>query len=242
MKNFLIFKFFLLINLTAFAQNTFKAGYLELDLLNKWTCDREELDWVCHPKNINERSEAIVVIVNKNKDEVDDKLEIYEEILKEARNMRDLNGDSYDSVVKYIRRTSLGGIEWVDALHLGSEIPGFYTRYLVSTHENMAVLFSAHIAENAYKKHSATLAKIAGSLSLSFDQNYYDQNLSLPKSSLLGKRSSSKRSLPGQVLDFGKKAKAKIKGNFLEKNSRNIVIAIIVAIGLFLFIRKRRGY
>ena len=100
--------------------------------------------------------------------------------------MRDLMGKSYKSEIKFVRQRQIKGQTWVDGLHLGSEIPGFYTRYVASTKEQIAELVSYSIAESVYAKWSPVLDGMIDTLEITFDKNAYDD--AMKGGSLLGSR------------------------------------------------------
>lgn len=148
---------------------TFKSKFIRLELPKNWSCQQEELDYSCQPDNINERNEAIVVIATKPVDAVDDTFEKYEEYLNTPKRMRDLLKKPYMSVVKYTNRKTIRNHEWIDSLQVGSEIPGFYSRYLVSTKDKVAGLISYHIAESVYAKWAEPLNNMVESAEIFFD-------------------------------------------------------------------------
>ncbi|MEZ4871554.1 MAG: hypothetical protein R2827_04760 [Bdellovibrionales bacterium] len=55
------------------------------------------------------------------------------------------------SKIRYVKKYSLNGKEWVDSLHESSEVEGYYTRYVATVSGGLGILvtFSAH------KKHYA---------------------------------------------------------------------------------------
>jgi len=171
-----------------------KLGFIHINLPSNWQCNQEEQDWVCHPQDGSSRSEAILIAVNKNKDEVDDHLPKYRAHLKIPRDMVDLAGVSSKSKVRYVKDTKIQGHPWIDALHLGSEIPGFFTRYLATSKEKIATLVTYSISESAFAKHSKTLDTAIKTLSIRFDQKTYEKALELGPQSLLGQRNNSKTS------------------------------------------------
>lgn len=176
---------------------TFKTQFIKIDLPPNWDCRQEEIDWVCQPDNLAERSEAILVVVTKSVNEVDDTLDKYEEELKKERDMRDLLGNAYKSQIKYVRRREIQKWPWVDALHLGSEIPGFYTRYVASIREKVAGLLTYSIAESVYPKYAQLMDQMIDSAEIYFDPKAFAEAMQ-GSGSLLGARGRTKgRLAPG---------------------------------------------
>jgi len=185
-QNFLSITLGLIIASSAQAK-TFKTQFLRFELPPNWSCSQEEqADWVCQSDNLAERSEAIVVVVTKEADEIDDVLEKYQEVLGAQRDMRDLVGNSYKSEVKYTRKRDIRNHTWIDALHFGSEIPGFYTRYVASIKEKVAGLITYSISETAYPKYAPLLDQMIESAEMFFDPKAFEE--ALKKGSLLAKR------------------------------------------------------
>jgi hypothetical protein len=52
---------------------------------------------------------------------------------------------------KYAKTQNLNGHPWVDSLHLESEIPGFYTRYLATVKQDIGVLVTYSVNKAKYQ-------------------------------------------------------------------------------------------
>ena len=188
-------KFLLRLSLTLLAiaptvsgfSKTFKSDFIRFELPPNWSCAQEELDWTCSPDNLAERSEAIVVVATKTANEVDDTLPKYKEILETPKPMRDLLGNAYTSQVKYVKERTIRGHVWMDALLLGSEIPGFYTRNVATIKEKVAGLISYSVGESVYPKYAAQMDAMIDTLEISFDPKAYNELLKQGPVSLLGR-------------------------------------------------------
>ncbi len=186
-----IFFLVFLLSTVSFGKS-FQTDFLRFNLPEGWSCVKEEIDWVCQPDSLKQRSEALMVVVVKAVNEIDDTLEKYESILKETRELRDLAQKEYTSQVKYVSRKKIKDREWVDSLHLGSEIPGFYTRYLASINQKVAGLVTYSIAESVYPKYAEVLNAMIDSFELEFNEKAYNEAMAadpsmLPRGGLLGK-------------------------------------------------------
>jgi hypothetical protein len=60
--------------------------------------------------------------------------------------------------------TTNEGHTWVDALHLASEVPGFYTRYLATVKEDLGVAVTFSVAQDHYDEYQPIFEKIIESL------------------------------------------------------------------------------
>lgn len=171
-------KFTGLLFLAAFSTasaKTFKSKFVTLELPPNWDCQQEELDWVCQPENVNLRNEALVVIVTKATNPSDDSLAKYEEYLKNPKQMRDLVGNTYTTDIKYTKQKKIRDQLWVDSLQIGSEVPGFVSRYVTSIKEQVAALISYHVAETAFPKWAEILDKMIDSAELRFDPKAFEE-------------------------------------------------------------------
>jgi hypothetical protein len=217
--------------------------FIKVQLPEGWTCTREEIDWVCQPDALKQRSEALMVVVVKSANEVDDTLEKYEKILKESREMFDLARKPYTSQVKYVTRKKIKDREWVDSLHVGSEIPGFYTRYLASINDKVAGLVTYSIAESVYPKYAELLNSMIDSLELKFDPKAYDAAMNASPAGLLPKGGSlmgnTGRSAP-TVDDGGDETKPKTEEGF-DLIQMGVLVAAIAAIGFIIIKRRSRA-
>lgn len=215
---------------------TFKSKFIRLELPSNWDCKQEERDWVCQPDNLAERNEVILVIVIKEVDPQDDNFDKYEKILSTQKDMRDLLGNSYKSNVKYTKRSTIQGQVWVDSLHFGSEIPGFYTRYIASIDQKIAGLVTYSVAETVYPKWAEVMDRLVNSLKLEFDPKAFAEIKENGGQSLLGRRNTSRR-LPPPIEEV-KATNAGEKKNLLKEIFGGILI--LGAIAFFIYRRKQQ--
>ncbi len=218
---------------------TFKTQFIRFELPANWSCSQEEIDWVCQPDNIAERSEVILVAVTKARNEVDDTLEKYLETLKAPRDMRDLLGNAYKSETKYARLKKIRDQEWADALTFGAEIPRFYTRYLASTKEQVAGLISYSIAESVYPKWATVMDGLVDSLELTFDPKAFAEAMSSGGGSLLGSRGRLQGRLAPKEGEVAAADTAPAGGDKKKMVFGAIVVA--AALGYLLYKRRQKG-
>lgn len=143
---FILSLFFLVPAFSQIAQaKTFRSAYVQFDLPERWNCNLEGTEWVCSSTNKNDARESIIILTAKEAGPQDN-LAAYERHLRAPKMANNASGKPITSQVKNVRMRKISGQDWVDALHLGSEIPGYYTRYLATTKDKLAILvtFSAH--------------------------------------------------------------------------------------------------
>lgn len=226
------------LGLSAFAAQAkpFKTQFFSLDLPPNWDCVKEELDWVCQPDNLNERSEVFMVIVTKPVDPVDDSIEKYKSVLAQPKMMRDLLGNPYKSEVRYTRVNKVRDRDWVDSLQFGSEIPGFYTRYLASIAEKVAGLITYAIGDSAYAKWAPVMERMIGTIELKFDPQAFEE-LTQQSGSLLSSRGSvfAGRSAPPELAHQSPKTSS-------DQGATMIMVALVLfgALGYVIYKRKKK--
>ena len=214
----------------------FKTEFISLELPVGWDCAKEEIDYVCQPNNLAQRSEVIVTVIVKNVNATDDTYDKYQAVLNEPREMRDLLGNTYKSEVKYVRFKEIRKKQWIDSLQFGSEIPGFYTRYVASIEGKIAGLVSYSIAESVYAKWAPILDKMLDSLELRYDPKAFNDAMNATPASLLGRRSKT----AGRFAPQGGEMPAKKRAG--EKTDLGTVAGIIIllgGIGFFLWKKKQ---
>jgi hypothetical protein len=119
----------------------FENGYLSFALPQGWTCDQEETEFVCLPPHpTGQKSHATMILAAKLAG-LNDTLSSYQDRLD-----RNPPATGTGSIVRHPALVAINGTIWVDATLFGSELPDFYTRYLATTKDGIAVLytFSAH--------------------------------------------------------------------------------------------------
>ena len=126
-------------------RDPFRTAAFEFDLATGWSCELDGTEYVCMPPGQEPRS-AIAIIAMKERNKADN-LQAYEEHLTKPQ-VNVVGGTSTPSQVKYVKRRTLGAREWVEALHLGSEIATFETYYLGTVTSNLGVLVTMSVRED----------------------------------------------------------------------------------------------
>lgn len=149
MKYFVIIPIFL----QFFAWNSyakrFSNEYTEFQLPEGWECALEGSEWVCQSVNAERKKEAIIILVAKKRGP-QDTLANYESYLKGSKSYSLPGGRTQVSEPKIVSVKRLQDHDWVDALHLASEVPGYYTRYLATVKEDLGVAITFTVAKDHY--------------------------------------------------------------------------------------------
>jgi len=128
----------------------FANQFVEFELPPQWECVLEGAEWVCQSKDEMKKRDAIIVLAAKLKGD-QDSLDQYLSYLKASKTYTSVQGKSVKSDPKYAKSVNLNNHPWVDSLHLESEIPGFYTRYLATVKQDIGVLVTYSINKNKYQ-------------------------------------------------------------------------------------------
>jgi len=159
-----LFFFLNLIFITPGNAKVFKNSYISFEMPSRWNCELKKKAWLCRykvskscqanpttapcKKEIKKSREAAIVMAAKEKSKIDT-LKDYREHFGEIRNIKIASGSSTQSKIIHNKIVGIKNLKWVDCMHLSSELPHYYTRYLATIKGNIAVLISF----TAHKKH-----------------------------------------------------------------------------------------
>lgn len=146
----------------AFARR-FRNAYVSFELPPNWSCRLEGADWVCENNFSKKQKEAIIILTAKEKGP-SDSLASYRAHLKTPRIIPGKNGKPGKSQVLHVKDRLIANQPWVDGMHLGSEVGPYFTRYLATIKDRIAILvtFSAH--KEHFTKYSEDFRKAIESL------------------------------------------------------------------------------
>lgn len=143
----------------------FRNSYVQFELPDQWNCKLEGTEYTCSSLNPVDSKESIIVLAAKEMGPQDTLVE-YERFLKTPKDSKLLSGKGVKSEVKFVKPRQILGHPWVDGMHLGSEIPGYYTRYAATVKGTLAILvtFSAH--QKFYTKYAKDFIRAIETLRL----------------------------------------------------------------------------
>lgn len=152
----------LLFSMTAEAKR-FRNAYVSFELPPNWNCKLEGSEWVCENDFAQKTKEAIIILTAKEVGPTDT-LPAYLAHLQTPRTLPGKGGAPTRSQIIHVKERMIGNQMWVDGLHLGSEVGPYFTRYIATIKERIAILitFSAH--KQHYTKYSSDFIKATESL------------------------------------------------------------------------------
>jgi hypothetical protein len=126
----------------------FQSRFLRFSLPEGWKCDQEGSEFVCmppHPKG--KKVSMIFVLAAKYPGDIDNLPSYMEELKKNKSKTGEsslVDGPKIDD--------NIGGVSWVEATHIGSEIEGFYTIYMATVTDGLAVLVTFSVHKDQYQQ------------------------------------------------------------------------------------------
>src|SRR5579862_2130819 len=130
----------------------FSNSFTEFELPAGWTCTLGETTWSCQTSDENNQGDAVMIFAAKRKSE-GDTLPNIQTFLEKPRQIKNEAGQEIASKPNYVKTSSLNGQVWVDALHIDSELPGYYTRYMATIRDDIVVLITYSIEKSKYESY-----------------------------------------------------------------------------------------
>lgn len=214
----------------------FSNQFTEFEVPPQWQCNLEGSEWICQSTVEAKKRDAIIVLAAKLKGD-QDSLDQYLAFLKNAKSFTSIAGKPVKSEVKYAKFTTINGQNWIDALHIDSEIPGYYTRYLATIQKDIGVLITYSIDKNKYQEYLNDFDTLVRTLKVF--RKTGGINAGTPGGSLF-----DKAAVPGAVTNdsvfapsVGDEAPKQAKKN--ETLPLPLILGVGGALALILWLRKR---
>jgi hypothetical protein len=141
----------------------FRNAYASFELPPNWNCKLEGSEWVCENDFSAKTKEAIIILTAKEVGPGDTMAQ-YLAHLQIPHSLPGRGNQVLKSQLINIKERMISNYLWIDALHLGSEVGPYFTRYLATIKDRIAILvtFSAH--KEHYTKYSGDFIKAIESL------------------------------------------------------------------------------
>lgn len=232
--SFLLLSF--LMGAPAFSK-TFTSQFTQFELPAGWECNLEGSEWVCQSDNKQRRREAIIILAAKVRGK-QDSLDDYLLHLKQAKPFTLPGGKKQVSEPKYAKRNTINGHPWVDALHLASEVPGFFTRYLATVKGNLGVAVTFSVAKDMYGQYKELFDQVIATLKV------FATEQEVTKFANTGGVKS--KGLDGELIEDPFGGDISISQKAAKKNgggSSEILIYVLAAaaVGGFVLMKKKKG-
>ncbi|MEK6627949.1 MAG: hypothetical protein AABY53_04935 [Bdellovibrionota bacterium] len=131
---------------------------------DNWACKLEQTEWVCRAEDPQGAKEAVIILTAKEKGPTDS-FPIYESHMNSPINTVSKTGTPMSSKVVYQANTQkINDQPWLDSLHQDSEVQNYFTRYLATIKDQIAILVTFSAQNKLYSKHSLNFDKTIRSL------------------------------------------------------------------------------
>ena len=147
----------------------FQNSYVSFEVPEDWTCVQEGVAWTCNPRTGPESKEAVIVLAAKVAGP-EDNIATFSNFLKQPKRILTKVGTPMPSQVMYAQSRLLGNQNWVQAQHLGSEIQDYYTLYLATVKEKLAILVSFSAEKAHYAKYNPIFDKAIRTIKITANQ------------------------------------------------------------------------
>lgn len=140
-----------------------ETAYVSFDHPEGWRCELSQGVWICQNTTEPDRRESVVLSIATMATEWDT-LDNYVKYLSESRTLKEDNGKTIKSKVTYARKRNINGVTWVDSLQHNSELPGFWSRYVATVQNKLAILITYIVSDEHYSRLAPQFEKMVSSL------------------------------------------------------------------------------
>jgi len=220
---------------------TFSNQFIEFQLPDKWECILDGTEWVCQSTDEQRKRDAIIVLAAKIKKAGMDELAVYKKHLGEKQVYPSISGEKIESEPRYVKEMDISGKTWIDALHLQSEIPDFYTRYLATVESDLGILVTFSVRKDKYEEYGPDIDSMVKSLRAFRKQGAINEDLVA-----LGNEGSQHNGLNPESALFPtgetKKGGSNIAATSKNEEAMSLVLLLILLAGAggFIYLRKKR--
>lgn len=143
----------------------FRNAYVSFELPEAtWNCSLEQTEWVCRSNDPKSSREAIIILTAKEVGPTDS-FDAYNRHLSTSQPTAYKGQTGGKSKVVYpSKQVQINDHPWVDGLQLASEVPNYYTRYIATIKDQIAVLVTLSAHSDHYTKYSKDFFKTVQSL------------------------------------------------------------------------------
>lgn len=212
---------------------TFQNSYVSFEVPDSWTCVQEGVAWTCTPTGPTESREAVIVLAAKVAGP-EDNLVNFHTYLSQPKKLATKVGTPMPSNVMYSKERVLAGTKWIQAQHLGSEIQEFYTLYLATVKESLAILVSFSSEKTKYANYNPVFDRAMKTMKIvANNQLLFPKNKLNPTTDVIG---ISPGQQPGQD-DLLPPPPARRKSHF---SLILLVLGLVIAVSAVVFSRKNK--
>lgn len=219
----------------------FKNTYVSFEYPDNWDCHLENTEWICRASTDKESKEAIIVLTAKEVGPVDT-FDGYISHLATPQTPIYKGKQGIKSKVVYPpKKVNINDQPWVDGLHSASEVPNYFTRYLATVKDKIAILFTCTAHKDFYTKYNMAFFKAVQSLRVIANKNLLESPNGVRASGeTLG--SAIGPAMPSDLIIGEAEPTAPVATNS-GGGSKGLLIGlaiILAALGVYIFIKSRK--
>jgi hypothetical protein len=221
----------------------FRNAYISFELPDTWKCVLEHTEWVCRSETEKESKEAIIILTAKEVGPTDSMDGYTQHLNTPQQSAFKVGTTSISQITIPPKAVKINDQQWIDGLQLGSEIPNYYTRYLATIKDKIAILvtFSAH--KTVYSKYSQDFFKAVQSLRVLASGNLLgrsDLGPLRPGSEMIG--ASINAAVPADMAGT-EVANDQGSGGNGQKTKKMFlgIAAILAALGIYIWMKSRKS-
>lgn len=216
----------------------FTNQFVEFEMPAQWSCNLEGAEWVCQSNDPAKKRDAIIILAAKLRGD-QDSIDQYLSHVKQVKSYTNIQGVPIKSQPKYAKTIEIQSHGWVDSLHLDSEIPNFYTRYLATIKNDIGVLVTYSIQKNKYAQYVNDFESMVKTLKVfrkTGGLNAAPSGANLFQTAQIPKELSATSVFPDAVV----REEAKKPASRSDDDLMIWIIGAVVIGGLLLLIARRR--
>lgn len=218
----------------------FTNQFVEFEVPPQWVCNLESAEWVCQSSDESKKRDAVIILAAKLKGP-QDSLDQYQTYLKSPKTFKSIQGRPVKSEPKYAKTVNLNGQAWIDSLHLESEVPGFYTRYLATVKQDIGVLVTYSINKNKYQSYLEPFDNLVKTLKVfrkvGTPINTMSANSNLFTNTTIPANVTENSVFPGAAPQGGADTPPPVK----KQDDTLLYVGVAAAVGLLLWLRRRKN-
>lgn len=150
---------------------TFSNDYLSFQISDDWSCAQNGINYVCEPKDQTRKRYSIITVTAKHAGPMDT-IESFESYLKKPRSHQMGSNTPVMSQVMDVSKKEVQKWPWIYGLHMSSEIKDFYTIYLATIKNNVAIMVTLSSEKTQWESIKPSYDTLIGTIQL--------KNFSLP--------------------------------------------------------------
>jgi hypothetical protein len=224
----------------------FRNSYVAFEMPDHFDCNLEHTEWVCRSKDPKTQRESMFILTAKEVGP-SDSMEQYRAHLSQPQpTSHKPDGKAQMSRVVYPPKPiKVNDHEWIDGLHMNSEVPGYYTRYIATVRDQIAILVTLSAHREHYSKYSPQFFRTVNSLriiaSRSLTENITGSGEVRGATETLGGPVSA--SLPLDLLALEAESQSAVGSDGSKGGLRNLFLGlalILLGLGAYIYLKSRK--